>query len=229
MASDEKLNLDLYQNLSSNQAPEDFHHVAFKTTNYEAMIDFYSRLFGCEPLYKSEELTFLAFDEEHHRVAIANTSVVFENLGFIPKTIMRIKNWMNKTLPSIVGLDHISYKLNPIEKWFDFYHKAKEKGLKPYWTINHGWITGMYYKDPDGNLVEIFFEHWRNKEEFKKNISPDFSEEPIGTNMDIDVLYEMFKGGASFEQLIQKGNTVPEGKKPVAGMEAVMNMRKKFK
>ena len=47
--------------------------------------------------------------------------------------------------------------------------------------------------------------------------------------MDIDVLYEMFKGGASFEQLIQKGNTVPEGKKPVAVMEAVMNMRKKFK
>ena len=88
---------------------------------------FIPRLFGCEPLYKSEELTFLAFDEEHHRVAIANTSGVFQNLGFIPKTIMRIKNWMNRTLPSIVGLDHISYKLNPIEKWFEFYHKAKEK------------------------------------------------------------------------------------------------------
>ena len=165
MLKDEKLNLDLYQNLNSNQAPEDFHHVAFKTMNYEAMIDFYSKLFGCEPLYKSEELTFLAFDEEHHRVAIANTSSVFQNLGFIPKTIMRIKNWMNRTLPSIVGLDHISYKLNPIEKWFEFYHKAKEKGLEPYWTINHGWITGMYYKDPDGNLVEIFL----NIGEIKKN------------------------------------------------------------
>ena len=229
MLKDEKLNLDLYQNLNSNQAPEDFHHVAFKTINYEAMVDFYSRLFGCEPLYTSEELTFLAFDEEHHRVAIANTSGVFKNLGFIPKTIMRIKNWMNRSLPSIVGLDHISYKLNPIQKWFEFYHKAKEQGLEPCWTINHGWITGMYYKDPDGNLVEIFFEHWRNKEEFKTNISPDFSDEPIGTNMDIDVLYGMFKKGASFEELIQKGNTVPEGKQPVAGMEAVMNMRKKYK
>jgi hypothetical protein len=47
--------------------------------------------------------------------------------------------------------------------------------------------------------------------------------------MDIDVLYEMYKKGASFEELIQKGNTVPEGKKPIAGMEAVMNMRKKYK
>ena len=34
------------------------------------------------------------------------------------------------------------------------------------------------------------------------------------------------KNGATFEELIVKGNTVPEGKKPVFGMEAVMNMRK---
>ena len=47
--------------------------------------------------------------------------------------------------------------------------------------------------------------------------------------MDIEVLYEMFKKGVPFEDLIKKGNTVPEGKKPIAGMEAVMNMRKKFK
>ena len=119
--------------------------------------------------------------------------------------------------------------LNPIHKWFEFYQNAKNNGIEPHWTINHGWITGMYYKDPDGHLVEIFFEHWRNQDEFKSNIAPDFIEEPVGTNMDIEVLYEMFKNGATFEELIVKGNTVPEGKKPVFGMEAVMNMRKKFK
>ena len=91
MLKDEKLNLDLYQNLNSNQAPEDFHHVAYKTINYEAMVDFYSRLFGCEPLYTSEELTFLAFDEEHHRVAIANTSGVFKNLGLFQKLLCGLK------------------------------------------------------------------------------------------------------------------------------------------
>ena len=47
--------------------------------------------------------------------------------------------------------------------------------------------------------------------------------------MDVETLYEMFKNGASFEELIRKGNTVPKGKKPVFGMEAVRNMRKKFK
>ena len=50
---------------------------------------------------------------------------------------------------------------------------------------------------------EIFFEHWRNKEEFKTNISPDFSDEPIGTNMDIDVLYDMFKNPHPLKSLFK--------------------------
>ena len=121
--------------------------------------------------------------------------------------------------------------MDSIESWFNFYHKAKEKNLNPAWTINHGWISGIYYRDPDGHLVEVFYEHFRSAEEFRTTdaISPDFAEEPIGTNMDIDVLYEMYKSGTPFEELIVKGNTVPKGKKPVFGMEAVMNMRKKFK
>ncbi len=91
------------------------------------------------------------------------------------------------------------------------------------------WISGIYYQDPDGNLVEIFFEHFSSADEFKQNISPDFEDEPIGTNMDVEVLFEMFKSGVPFSELIKKGNTVPDGKKPVAGFEAVKHMTKKFK
>ena len=39
----------------------------------------------------------------------------------------------------------------------------------------------------------------------------------------------MYKSGADFSELIKKGNTVPEGKNPVSGLEAVINMKKKFK
>lgn len=222
------LNKNLYLNFKSDFSPDDFHHIAFKTTNYENMVNFYKNLFGCEPLYQSDLITFLAYDDEHHRIAIANTSDVLNNLNFIQKIVMKLKIFLNKNIPSIEGLDHISYRINPIEKWFDFYFKAKERGLSPLWTVNHGWISGIYYRDPDNNLVEVFFEHFSTAEEFKQNISPDFEDEPIGTNMDIEVLYEMFKSGAGFSELIKKGNTVPDGKKPVSGLDAVMNMRKKF-
>ena len=224
------LNFDLYKKYKSEYAPDSFHHVAFKTQNYDAMVEFYEKLFGCKPMYKSNDIAFLAFDEEHHRIAIANTEPGVKKLGLISKIILAFRNWLNKNIPTTIGLDHISYCLNPIDKWFDFYHKAKDRGLEPYWTINHGWITGMYYKDPDGNLVELFFEHWTNDEEYKNEISArGFPEEPVGTNMDIDILYQMYKNGESLKNLTKKGNTVPEGKRPVAGIQAAINMRKKFK
>ena len=222
-------NKNLYQNFKSEFSPDDFHHIAFKTTNYKNMVNFYKKLFGCEPLYQSDLITFLAYDDEHHRIAIANTSDVLDTLNFIQKNIMKLKIFLNRKIPSIEGLDHISYRVNPIDKWFEFYFKAKERGLKPLWTVNHGWISGLYYKDPDNNLVEVFFEHFSSANEFKQNISPDFEDEPIGTNMDVEILYEMLQSGSSFEDLIRKGNTVPEGKKPVAGLDAVKNMKKKFK
>ena len=47
--------------------------------------------------------------------------------------------------------------------------------------------------------------------------------------MDIETLYAMYKDGSAYEDIVIKGNTVPEGRKPISGMEAAMNMRKKFK
>ena len=77
------INLDLYKKYKSEYAPDSFHHVAFKTQNYDAMVEFYEKLFGCKPMYKSNDIAFLAFDEEHHRIAIANTEPGVKKLGFI--------------------------------------------------------------------------------------------------------------------------------------------------
>ena len=51
-------NKNLYLNFKSDFSPDDFHHIAFKTTNYKNMINFYKNLFGCEPLYQSDLITF---------------------------------------------------------------------------------------------------------------------------------------------------------------------------
>ena len=57
--------------------------IAFKTTNYKKMVNFYTNLFGCEPLYQSDLISFLAYDNEHHRIAIANTSDVLRELSIL--------------------------------------------------------------------------------------------------------------------------------------------------
>ena len=56
------LNFDLYKKYKSEHAPDSFHHVAFKTQNYDAMVEFYEKLFGCKPMYKSNDIAFLAFE-----------------------------------------------------------------------------------------------------------------------------------------------------------------------
>ena len=89
-------------------------------------------------LYQSNLITFLAYDNEHHRILL----IILEDLNVFQKNIMKFKIFLNKKIPTIEGLDHISYRINPIEKWFNFYFKAKERGLKPLWTVNHGWISG---------------------------------------------------------------------------------------
>ena len=72
--------------------------------------------------------------------------------------------------------------------------------------------------------------HWKNEEEFEKAVTDGgFPEEPVGTNMDIDILYKMYQEGADYETLIKQGNTVPEGKSPVSGIEAAVKMTKKYK
>ena len=48
-----ELDTSLYKNFKGEGAPDDFHHVAWKTMQYDEMIDFYSRLFHCKPLYSS--------------------------------------------------------------------------------------------------------------------------------------------------------------------------------
>ena len=102
------LDLELYKNFRSEDAPDLFHHVSFKTMNYNKMVSFYENLFSCKPMYASDDITFMSFDEEHHRIAIANTSPVFDGLGFVPKTVIKFKNWINRVTPSIVCLLYTS-------------------------------------------------------------------------------------------------------------------------
>ena len=81
------LNFDLYKKYKSDYAPDSFHHVAFKTQNYNAMVEFYEKLFGCKPMYKSNDIAFLAFDEEHHRIAIANTEPGVKTVSYTHLTL----------------------------------------------------------------------------------------------------------------------------------------------
>ena len=45
--------------------------------------------------------------------------------------------------------------------------RLKAAGILPYWCINHGPTTSLYYKDPDGNVIELFTQIDRMSDESK--------------------------------------------------------------
>ena len=48
-----------------------------------------------------DQMSFLTYDNEHHRIAIANTSEILKDLNLIERMIMKFKLFLNKKIPSI--------------------------------------------------------------------------------------------------------------------------------
>ena len=72
-------------------APCKLAHVVLRTSRYTKVIDFYKLLLEAEVMYQNQQITFLTYDEEHHRVAIANVP------GLFPK------------LKAVAGVDHFAF------------------------------------------------------------------------------------------------------------------------
>src|SRR5262249_5231262 len=53
------------------------------------------------------------------------------------------------------GTDHIAFAYADLGDLLYTYKRLEAEGIVPFWCINHGPTTSMYYKDPDGSRVEL--------------------------------------------------------------------------
>jgi catechol 2,3-dioxygenase len=86
----------------------------------------------------------------------------------------------------------------------------RKAGVEPAFCLDHGLTISLYYKDPEGNFVELQsdnFGDWKLSTDFMRT-SADFAANPIGTFFDPARVYEKFKSGTDFKAL-QK--TIREG------------------
>jgi len=84
----------------------------------------------------------------------------------------------------------------------DTYTRLKDSGIQPYWCINHGPTTSMYYRDPDNNQVELLIDNFEDVRDGKAYMqSPAFAENPIGVAFEPDTFVARLAGGASATEL----------------------------
>ena len=56
-----------------------------------------------------------------------------------------------------VGLNHMAWRMENLEDLKEFYVRTKEKGVEVT-PRDHGISMGIYFTDPDGNGIEVYYE-----------------------------------------------------------------------
>ncbi|KIW51094.1 hypothetical protein PV05_09846 [Exophiala xenobiotica] len=68
-----------------------------------------------------------------------------------------------------------------------FFLKTCEKPILPLWTVNHGPTTSMYFRDPDGNKIELQVDNFDDVNEANDFMAgPKYDMNPMGTDFDPD-------------------------------------------
>lgn len=161
-------------------------HVVLKTShsNFKKMVDFYTTFLSASVAFSNDQLSFLSYDEEHHRIAI----VAFPNI--------------TSKDPNSAGLLHIAFTFNTLNDLALGYLQRKAHGITPYWCVNHGPTVSMYYHDPDGNAIETQVDTYESSEAATAfMMGPEFAENPIGVDFEPEELVKRLDSGESEESI----------------------------
>jgi catechol-2,3-dioxygenase len=156
------------------------------------MVDYYKTFLGGEATFENEFLSFITYDEEHHRVAIAA----------VPGTGAKAF----KTC----GLEHIAFTFDTLDDLSKAYSQRKECGIVPVWSVHHGPTISIYYADPDGNQIETQVDNFTTAEEASAFMaSKEFAENPIGVDFNPEDLIERLKRGEDVAEIRKRPNIGP--------------------
>ena len=168
-------------------APSLFAHFVLRSSNMQALVDWYSTALNMRVVKRNDFICFLTYDDEHHRLAVVNIPGLHA-----PDQ----KSW---------GLAHVAYTFRNVGELLSTYRRLKKAGIEPYRPIHHGPTLSMYYHDPDGNSVEFQVDCYRTKQEASAYFQTEsFTKNPIGVNFDPETLVAAYESGASEAELLRQ-------------------------
>ena len=166
-------------------APVRFAPVVLRTNRrFKQMVYWYRTVLEAVPVFEDENICFMTYDGEHHRIGIARVPALLPAPKFV------------------TGSDHIAFTYADLGELIFTYKRLKTEGITPYWPINHGPTTSLYYHDPDGNGVELQIDNFQDLAELARTFqNPDFDANPIGEDIDFEALIRRYEAGEPLEEL----------------------------
>lgn len=177
-------------------SPSKLSHLVFQTNQIAAMRDWYCSVLGAEIVHDAPIISFISYDDEHHRVA-------FLDPGPLAKRDPGVQDTFRAGAEA--GLHHVAFTFAGLADLLETYERIKEEGILPYWCINHGPTTSMYYRDPDGNQVELQVDNFPDVRDCKAYMQgPEFARNPLGVEFDPVELGARLRAGVPEPELLRR-------------------------
>ncbi len=162
-----------------------FAHVVFQTGQPGEMRDWYCTILDGHVVYEDAALTFITFDEEHHRVALLHPPMP-----------------QQRKSPTTAAMHHVAYTFESIDDLLDRYVLLRDQGIRPAVCVAHGVTTSMYYRDPDGNMVEMQIDRFAEPDDATRYMQgPEYAADSVGPAFDPEEMLRARRKGATVEEL----------------------------
>jgi len=175
--------------------PAKLSHVVLRTAKLKPMRQWYLTTLNGHVQYEDTNVCFLTYDEEHHRIGIVQIPGVTNDTCAGP------------------GLEHISFAYRHLGELLANYQRLKAVGVEPYWTINHGPTISMYYRDPDGNRIELQYDVFSTADGANRFIKENYAENFMGILFEPEDMIQKYEAGVSVEEIVKRPK-LPQGKTP---------------
>ncbi len=168
--------------------PARLHHVNLKAYKFEEMRDFYTALIGIHPNAEVGTFGWYTFDTANHRLAL-----------------MHQPNFTERVEAS-AGMHHMAFEYDALDDLMRTYLRLKKIGVLPAAYLDHGMTTSFYYRDPDGNYIELQVDNFgldpARSTAFMH--TPAFLANPIGVPINPESYVAAWQQGASLQELHER-------------------------
>lgn len=175
------------------------HHVTIKTRRLAEMVAWYGTVVGAEVQFMDASNAWTTNDAANHRIAFLSAPALDDDHDKIRHT----------------GLHHTAFEYDSFDALMTSYERMRGEGIRPAFCLDHGMTVSLYYRDPEGNFVELqsdSFGDWAASSTWMRT-HPDFAANPIGVFFDPERVDQAHRDGQDISTLkaaIRRGDYLPD-------------------
>jgi catechol 2,3-dioxygenase-like lactoylglutathione lyase family enzyme len=176
--------------VSGPASPQSLAHIVFRTNDLQRMIDWYGIVLGAHEVFRNDRIAFLTYDDEHHRIALVASAPFAE-----------------RPEGHTVGFYHAAFTYAELGELLATYRRLAAENILPWRAVNHGPTVSFYYRDPDGNDVELQVDVFPTADEATAWMrGPVYAADPIGPLFEPEDLIARYEAGEPIAHLTRRSD-----------------------